>query len=372
MSSMTNFLNFIVYHDQQQRIIPFNKYTSIGNLYEFIISHLGLVENRVQYMISNSIIIGKEGQGFEFDKLINQSGFYNNSYIFVVTIPQYTQNTRAYDRGMQDDFTRWKYRNRNVTQRDLDILLLDSLGHTNFAGRPLPMTPNVSTSTTTTSLSSSASAAASTASATSNSNMASLQQRNIPSLIPSLPQNRQIQIDIEGILRDVTNMFGLSETFEMESEHLTEIEFNQITQTMSYRDYREQQHVENRIYTECPISLESFRDEDQITKLPCGHIFTSSLIRQHLTTTSVFCPSCRGDTRSVENRPLRQVASTVTHPPFYIQTFNVNNYFNDPEPDDEDEDEDEDEDGEEDDEEGDNDEEEEEDDDKEGKENPNV
>lgn len=46
-------------------------------------------------------------------------------------------------------------------------------------------------------------------------------------------------------------------------------------------------------YCQCPISLEPFRENDKISKLPCGHEFIHSNIMKWLESESVNCPVCR-------------------------------------------------------------------------------
>lgn len=69
-------------------------------------------------------------------------------------------------------------------------------------------------------------------------------------------------------------------------------EYNEI-RIMLYSKYVEEEKKEEKtIYTECSISLEKFNEDDEIAKLPCGHIFTAELIRRYLMVCAK-CPNCR-------------------------------------------------------------------------------
>ena len=59
--------------------------------------------------------------------------------------------------------------------------------------------------------------------------------------------------------------------------------------------------IENREeYKKCPISLEHFKDTDEIVQLPCNHCFFEEPIRQWLMNDSNVCPICRFSFESVE------------------------------------------------------------------------
>lgn len=52
----------------------------------------------------------------------------------------------------------------------------------------------------------------------------------------------------------------------------------------------------------CPITQKDFSENDEISELPCGHIFDSSAILQWLTTEKAECPCCRFKMDSVEKK----------------------------------------------------------------------
>ena len=43
----------------------------------------------------------------------------------------------------------------------------------------------------------------------------------------------------------------------------------------------------------CPISMISFENGQEVTALPCGHIFDSESIKTWVTTEKASCPVCR-------------------------------------------------------------------------------
>jgi hypothetical protein len=60
-------------------------------------------------------------------------------------------------------------------------------------------------------------------------------------------------------------------------------------------------HVENREeHSKCPISLEYFKDDDDVIQLPCNHCFFEEPIRQWLMNDSHVCPICRFSFESME------------------------------------------------------------------------
>lgn len=60
-------------------------------------------------------------------------------------------------------------------------------------------------------------------------------------------------------------------------------------------------NVDNRNeHSKCPISLEYFKDDDDVIQLPCNHCFFEEPIRQWLMNDSHVCPICRFSFESME------------------------------------------------------------------------
>lgn len=75
------------------------------------------------------------------------------------------------------------------------------------------------------------------------------------------------------------------------AEHMAD----DILKTKKYID------VENREdHSKCPISLEYFKDDDDVVQLPCNHCFFEEPIRQWLMNDSHVCPICRFSFESIE------------------------------------------------------------------------
>jgi hypothetical protein len=53
----------------------------------------------------------------------------------------------------------------------------------------------------------------------------------------------------------------------------------------------------------CPITHKTFEQNDQVSVLPCNHVFEYSAIKEWLTNRSVHCPVCRTDLREHLNAP---------------------------------------------------------------------
>jgi len=63
----------------------------------------------------------------------------------------------------------------------------------------------------------------------------------------------------------------------------------------------------------CPITQKDFSENDEISQLPCGHIFDSSAILQWLTTEKAECPCCRFKMDSIEKKD--DEAENIRPPP---------------------------------------------------------
>jgi len=63
----------------------------------------------------------------------------------------------------------------------------------------------------------------------------------------------------------------------------------------------------------CPITQKDFCENDEISQLPCGHIFDSSAILQWLTTEKAECPCCRFKMDSIEKKD--NEAENIRPPP---------------------------------------------------------
>lgn len=63
----------------------------------------------------------------------------------------------------------------------------------------------------------------------------------------------------------------------------------------------------------CPILLEKFNEGDEVSVLPCEHVFTSSAIEEWLTEQQSKCPVCRFelDSKEIKDPTLCSLAETV-------------------------------------------------------------
>ena len=65
------------------------------------------------------------------------------------------------------------------------------------------------------------------------------------------------------------------------------------------------QNIDNPFNTACPITHESFSNDDNVLQLRCGHIFNTEAIRRWLRS-NVTCPMCRFDLRDATEKNLRE------------------------------------------------------------------
>ena len=56
---------------------------------------------------------------------------------------------------------------------------------------------------------------------------------------------------------------------------------------------------------QCPISLENFKENEDLLELPCGHYFSDTKIREWLKKHTT-CPVCRYNLRDVNKHEIRQ------------------------------------------------------------------
>lgn len=54
---------------------------------------------------------------------------------------------------------------------------------------------------------------------------------------------------------------------------------------------------------ECNVCIESYKEGDNLTRLPCNHVFHEECIKNWLCNENVKCPVCRSDTRQKSQEP---------------------------------------------------------------------
>jgi hypothetical protein len=108
----------------------------------------------------------------------------------------------------------------------------------------------------------------------------------------------------------------------------TQLQIEQATQNVTYGD------IISPLNTSCPISLENFNDNSQVTRIRhCGHIFNRAGLNTWFTRNSL-CPSCRYDIRNYNtnidtntntNINTSSNTNTSTNSNVNINTNNFNN-----------------------------------------------
>lgn len=93
----------------------------------------------------------------------------------------------------------------------------------------------------------------------------------------------------------------------------TQLEIESATRVRTYGE------IENPINTECPISHETFENNDEVTEIRhCGHIFHTNSIQQWFLTGHQ-CPVCRHDIRNqnatTQTQDSVQFEYVFTYPP---------------------------------------------------------
>jgi hypothetical protein len=82
-----------------------------------------------------------------------------------------------------------------------------------------------------------------------------------------------------------------------------ELEDVKVILTLDEFNKLEKINLEKNIYheyesKECNVCIESYREGDQLVKLPCHHCFHEECIKHWLCNENVKCPVCRSDTRN--------------------------------------------------------------------------
>ena len=98
-----------------------------------------------------------------------------------------------------------------------------------------------------------------------------------------------IYINLNNLLNIITNQIEQEQEQEdvpivLKEEELTKLE------KIIYKDLSDELKSENKC---CPISLEDYKDEDELRHLPCKHLFLCSNIDNWLLNNSHKCPVCR-------------------------------------------------------------------------------
>ena len=96
-----------------------------------------------------------------------------------------------------------------------------------------------------------------------------------------------IHVNMNNLLNIITNQIEQEQEdvpIVLKEEELTKLE------KVIYKDLSEEIKSENKC---CPISLEEYKDEDELRRLPCKHLFLCSNIDNWLLNNSHKCPVCR-------------------------------------------------------------------------------
>jgi hypothetical protein len=105
-------------------------------------------------------------------------------------------------------------------------------------------------------------------------------------------QRRQSNVRINNMLNNLTNLNNLNNFFEPIQVYPTQTQIENATRNVLYRD------IVNPANQSCPISLETFHDNDQVSVIRyCGHIFNGNELRTWFRS-NCRCPVCRYDIRN--------------------------------------------------------------------------
>jgi hypothetical protein len=91
-----------------------------------------------------------------------------------------------------------------------------------------------------------------------------------------------------------------------ESSPITNLEDVKVVLSNNEFDMLEQlevtkENLEEYENKECNVCIESYKNDEKLTRLPCQHIFHQECIRNWLCNENVKCPVCRNDTRQLNH-----------------------------------------------------------------------
>ena len=78
---------------------------------------------------------------------------------------------------------------------------------------------------------------------------------------------------------------------EQEASTMSDTVLNQVLRNLKTIKFSSKTNTQ----TECPFTLERFKDGDLVVELPCGHIFDSESIKYNIALGNTRCPMCRAD-----------------------------------------------------------------------------
>lgn len=93
----------------------------------------------------------------------------------------------------------------------------------------------------------------------------------------------------------VNNEYTPTDTLDDVKVVLTTDEFNKLDQLEVSKE-----KLQDYINKECNVCIESYKEHEKVTRLPCQHIFHEECIKNWLCNENVKCPVCRSDTRQFD------------------------------------------------------------------------